>query len=100
MHWLQIINAFVPTIALMLGGFIAHRFASPKDHEQAKHLAIVAGQLAAVLVIAQPNASWAQLVQQLVNQISDAAGLSAVAQADVLRAAQAALVAAGKRPEL
>ena len=100
MHLLDVLNLFLPTAATLIGGLILHRLHTPKDHELASHLATVANQLAAVLVVTQPNADWPQLLRQLITQITTAAGLDRASSEQIQAAATAALVKLGKKPAL
>jgi Co/Zn/Cd efflux system component len=94
----SLIGPLVGLFATALGGWLLHRFSSPKDHERAALLAHIAGDAAALVVAMNPGASWSALLKAVVDQIAAAAGLPTANRDAIERAAAAALTGLGKNP--
>jgi hypothetical protein len=92
------IGPLVGLVATLVGGWIGHRFTSPKDHDRAAHLAAIARDAAALVAGLNPTASWAELLRMTVDQIATAAGLPTTNKDALERAAAGALSAIGKAP--
>lgn len=101
-RYLPLIGSLVSIIATGLGGWLAHKLAGAADHDKAlkraQLLDTIATAAAAVVVSLNPTAQWAQLVDDTVKQIGQAAGLTVTDQSAITRAAVAALTALGKNP--
>lgn len=83
---------------LIVGGWFAHRATSPKAHDVAEQLDAIAKGAAALAVSLYPDADWATLLNHVVQQISQAAGLKVKDAAAIERAASLALTQLGKNP--
>lgn len=95
MHWLDQVLGLA---ALLLGAWLSKRIVTPKDGERASLLAEIARGAAALVVSLYPKASWAELLEQTVNQIAAAAGVPTRNAAAIQRAAAEALARLGKLP--
>lgn len=101
MHWNQIQGLLGPVVGLVatiVGGWIAHRYTSPSDHERATLLSRIAEDAAAVIVAFNPNAPWADMLRDLVARINAAAGVPTKNATAIENAATAALLKLGKTP--
>lgn len=87
-----------PILSLVLGAAIVHRIKTPGDQERAQLLSQIANDAAALVVTSNPNAPFAQLLQQLVSQISQVSALPTGNGDAIRRAAAAALAAHGVKP--
>jgi hypothetical protein len=92
------INQWLTVAAIALGGFLGHRATSVKDHQRAELLAQIARGAAALAVSMNPNASWAKLVDNVVNQVATTAGVPTKSGAAIQRAAALALRDLGVKP--
>lgn len=93
------LTSLILAAAVAAGSWIGTRIIKPKDHERAQLLSAI-GSAAAALVVAAapPTASWPTLLEQVVRQISTAAGLPTRNAQAIERAAAAALTQLGKNP--
>jgi hypothetical protein len=80
-------------VGVALGGLLAHRIVTPTDHQRAQLLSQIANDAAALVVSKNPNMPAAQLLQQVIQAISNAAGVPTTNQDAIARAAAAALKA-------
>lgn len=64
-----IIQASLPVIVSVLGAFIHKAVKTPNDAQRAVSLSKIAEGFAALAVQQNPGATWAQLVQQVVDQL-------------------------------
>ena len=99
MHWLTaltpILTPIVQLIAGVLGLALAHRIVTPSDQARAELLSKIANDAAALVILKNPGSTAAQLLQQLITQMSLAAGLPTSSQQAIARAAAAALKSHG-----
>lgn len=86
-----IVTPVAQSIALLVGAWLAHRIATPKDHERAELLSRIAEASAALVVATNPGKPWADLLQLVVREISSAAGVPTNNAQAIRRAAAAAL---------
>lgn len=87
----EIIEPLLKTAALIIGGLLLRRLSKPSDKARAEHLALIAGAAAALVRSKYPNATWSQLLQETVREISMAAGLPTRNGSAINRAAAEAL---------
>jgi hypothetical protein len=78
--------------AMLVGVWIAKKITTPTDHARAELLARIAQSAAALVVMNNPGASWANLLDMTVREISNAAGVPTTNHSAITRAAAAALV--------
>ena len=78
--------------ALALGTWLVTRIKKPSDKEKADLLSVIANDAAVLLVVMMPGASWATMLQALVVNISQAAGLPTKNADAIQRAAASALL--------
>lgn len=95
MEW---IDRALGILALALGTWISNRIVKPKDHERAELLARIADAAAALTLSLYPKATWAELLDKVVQNILAAAGVPTRDRGAVERAAAAALANRGKLP--
>lgn len=88
--------AAVSAVATLLGGWLGHRIITPRDHERAAAIAIIARDAAALVVSMNPKADWATLLKSVVEQIATAAGTTN--REAIERAAAQALTQLRKNP--
>lgn len=90
------INSVLDLAVIVLGFFIHHAVRKPKDNERADLIRRLADDAAAVVLNLMPNASWAQILAQVVAKLN-AAEAAPTGNAKVVEdAATAALVRLGK----
>lgn len=83
-------------LAVALGGWLGHRFNTPRDHERAAAISTIARDAAALVVSYNPKGDWATLLKAVVDAIAASAGTT---NRDAIeRAAAAALTDLGKNP--
>lgn len=80
-------------IVPVLGGLINHSIKTPKDHERASLLGTLAGDIVAIVIAESKGASWATMLQQVVNQLRTY-GITAN-EGVLVKVATAALLRAG-----
>lgn len=86
----------IGVLAVAVGGWLGHRITSPKAHERANVIALIARDAAALVVSLNPKGDWATLLKQVVDQIATSAGTE---NRDAIeRAAASALTSLGKNP--
>mgnify|MGYP003385978914 CR=1 FL=1 len=95
MNWL---GPVVGLVATLVGSFFAHRITKPSDADRASLLAQLAHDAAAAVVAIYPNKPWADLLQMVVQRISEGAGVPTKNAAAIEKAAAGALAAHGKLP--
>jgi hypothetical protein len=93
----QILDRVLQLAALTLGAWIAQRLKTPKSHERAELLSRIAHDAVALIVSTNPAGAWTVLIEQVVLEVSKAAGLHAGSGA-IRRAAAAALLERGVKP--
>jgi hypothetical protein len=102
MNWSSLLNPVIglltPVVIAVLGGLIHKAIVTPKDHERAALLATIAQDSASFIVAMNPNKSWDDLLKDVVNRISAAAGLPTSNATAIQNAAAGALTALGKAP--
>lgn len=101
MHWdiLSYIQASLPIIVGILGVIIHKAIKTPNDAQRAVSLSKIAEGIAAIVVIQNPNASWATLISTIVKQLEITPNITTSSNLDVLtRVAAAALLASGVKP--
>ncbi len=86
-------------VAVAIGTWLGTRIIQPKDHERAALLSRIATESAALALSMFPNAPWSTLVKEVVAMIAAAAGVPTKNASAIERAAAAALLAVGKRPD-
>jgi len=91
--------AIVSAGALVFGGWLARKVATPKAHDRAATLAYIASGAAAGAVVAMPGSTWAKLFEDTVKQIAAAAGLPTTNRAAINREAARALLELGIKPD-
>lgn len=96
MNWFGIVQLVATVAVPVLGAWLIKKFKTPTDLDRAQLLAHIAEAAAALVVNLNPKAPWAELLQQVVQQIVSAAGVPTTNQAAINRAAAAALVKLGK----
>ena len=94
-NFLPLVTPVVQALAIIVGGWIAHRLTKPKDHERAALLARIAEASVALVVSNNPNQPWSVLLDLVVREITMAAGVPTSNAGAIKRAAAAALVNAG-----
>jgi len=94
------LNQWLSLAALVIGTFFGRRIVQPRDHERAQLLNDIARAAAALAVSMNPNASWALLLQNVINQVATAAGVPTKNAAAIQRAAALALTDMGVKPGL
>jgi hypothetical protein len=92
------LNQWLSLAALVIGTFFGRRIIRPRDSERAQLLAEIAKAAAALAVAMNPSASWASLLQNVINQVATAAGVPTKNQAAIQRAAALALTDLGVKP--
>jgi hypothetical protein len=92
------LGSLIGLAATLLGGWIGTRIIKPRDHERASALDAIARGAAALVISLNPTAKWADLMAQVVAQISTAAGLPTRNKDAIERAAALALTDRGKLP--
>ena len=93
MHFdVNILGPLVGLAATIIGGWLGHRFTSPKAHDIGALLTRIAEESAAVIFAANPNAPLADLVRDTINRIASAAGLPTQNAIAIENAATAAIV--------
>ena len=92
------LNQWITLAAMAIGSFFAHRATSVKDHQRAELLSQIAAGAASLALSMNPNASWAKLLDNVVNQVATAAGVPTKNGAAIQRAAAAALTELGVKP--
>jgi hypothetical protein len=98
MNWQELVSPVIGLLATGVGAWIAHRFTQPRDHERAVLLTRIAEDAAAVIVAFNPRATWPDLLRDLVQRISTAAGVPTRNLTAIENAATAALMKLGKAP--
>lgn len=88
---LPFLTPLVLTLATGVGGWIMHRFTSPKDHDRAALLESIAAGAAALVVSLNPTADWATLLEQVVAAIKSASSVPTNNADAIQRAAASAL---------
>lgn len=96
--WLSIINIVAQLAVPVLGAWILKKLTGPVELARAQQLALIAKSAAALVVSLNPKGEWALLLQQVIAQISNAAGLPTSNVAAIQRAAALALTEAGVSP--
>lgn len=96
MHWDALLTPIILAVATAIGGWAARHIKKPSDMDRAALLAQIAKAAAALVVNTHPNATWATLLEQTIQQIASAAGVPTKNGAAIQRAAAEALAAMGK----
>ena len=89
------LGPLVGLIATGVGGWIAHRFSSPSDHQRAALLAQIAADAAAAVYANNPTNAYAEMLRDVVARISSAAGVPTTNATAIENAAAGALVRLG-----
>ena len=98
--WLNpVIHGLLPLVYVAAAGWIAQHITKPTDLDRAKLLSIIANAVAAYVLSLNPGAVWADLLRDVIQGISSAAGLPTRNAQAIERAAIAALIAHGKAPD-
>lgn len=92
-------NAVLTLVVAVATVFINHAVRTPKDHERASLIATLADDAAALVLSLNPNASWVQLVRDVVNRLKGIASTPTANNLTLETAATAALIRLGKKPE-
>jgi hypothetical protein len=95
---ISILTPVFQASATIIGLILARRLATPKDHERAALLATIAKAAVALVVSRNAGASWSQLLDLVVREIIEAAGVPTSNAGAIRRAAASALHEAGIRP--
>jgi hypothetical protein len=82
----------------IVGGLLARLARGPAAAERARLLRDIAHDAAALALSMNPTASWASLLQNVINQVATASGTPTRNQAAIQRAAAAALTELGVKP--
>lgn len=99
MNWNALSQLVLPVIVTILGGIIHKAIKTPNDAQRAISLSKIAEGIAAVVVIQNPKADWATMLQTVVSQLTVTSNATTSSNQSVLqRAATAALIAAGATP--
>jgi hypothetical protein len=96
-HWNW--NAILTVVVAVLGGLINHSVKTPKDHDRALQVSLLADDAAAVVLALNASAPWAQLVTDTVNRLKAAAGIPTTNLTALEQAATGALMRLGKTPQ-
>lgn len=99
MNW-NLFSNIVTTLVIPALGLLIHKAVkTSNDAQRAVSLSKIAEGIAAIVVIQNPNASWAILVQNVVEQLKVAPNNTTSSNPSALnRAAAAALIATGVKP--
>jgi hypothetical protein len=89
---LNLLGPLIGLAATIIGGWLGHRIASPKDHDKAALLTRIAEETAAAIYAANPSAVWADLLRDTINRLAGAAGLPTTNAVAIENAATAALL--------
>ncbi len=92
------IGTALAAAATLFGGWLGTRIVTPKDHERAALVAVIASGAAALVVSMYPGKPWAELLELIVRQIEASAGLPTRNTTAIKQAAAKALAALGKPP--
>lgn len=92
MDLMPFVNLLTPVIVTILGAIIHKAIKTPNDAQRAISLSKIAEGFAALAVIQNPGATWAQLVQQVVDQLKVAPNATTSGNYTVLQRAAAAAV--------
>lgn len=95
MDWSKLLGPLVGLLATGIGGWIAHRFTSPTDHQRAALLAQIASDAAAAVYANNPGNAYADMLRDVVARISAAAGVPTTNATAIENAAAGALVRLG-----
>ena len=101
MKWniLSYIQLSLPIIVSVLGAIIHKAIKTPNDAQRAVSLSKIAEGIAAIAVVQNPSASWATLLQRIVDQLKVTSNATTSSNETILRrAATAALINQGIRP--
>lgn len=92
------LEAIVGPVALIVASLIIRSIKNPTDRDRASLLSTIANAAAALVVSKNPTAPWANLLADVIREISTAAGLPTQNAKAIERAAAEALAAQGVKP--
>jgi len=95
-NWEALLTPVILALASAIGVWATRHIKTPSDVDRAALLAQIAKSAAALVVNTHPNAPWATLLEQTVQQIAAAAGVPTKNGAAIQRAAAEALEAMGR----
>jgi hypothetical protein len=93
-----VVNTLMPLVAVAAAGVIARYIKTPGDKARADLLSTIANGAAAYVLSLNPNAAWADLLRDVIQAISSAAGLPTRNVQAIEREAAAALIRLGRVP--
>lgn len=93
-----VLSNLVPLAAVAAAAWITKQIKKPSDKDRAELLSTIANACAAYVLSLNPSAPWAELLRDVIQAISAAAGLPTRNVQAIEREAVAALIRLGRVP--